>query len=215
MNNNRNLKAEQDSLDIVIDEIKKEFKTLGCKRKDLIIKLGNALEQTGWQEDSICEEIKNILVEEITNGDISRRDIERYSPDNWKKKTHPIKKENDKLSFEKNEIISPSRQIIIDTEGKSMSGLVPANNDEKKITETTDSKIIDRSLSDPQNLRFEIALCYLDLKEYMEREYAKHLGRENVWIHGTLNKLSGKIIAASPGRLPDIDRNNLSFQDVK
>jgi hypothetical protein len=88
------------------------------KRKDIIVKLGNAFEKFLPKPESICEEIKIVLHEEIAKHIISSRDIERYSPDKWKKKTKPQK--NDNLSFltkaeehEKEE----RKTIAIDTQG--------------------------------------------------------------------------------------------------
>ena len=88
------------------------------KRRDLIIKLGNEFEKLVPKRESICEEIKIVLREEIAEHIISSRDIERYSPEKWKKKTKLQK--NDKLSFltkteeqEKEE----HRTIAIDTQG--------------------------------------------------------------------------------------------------
>ena len=76
---------DNSDLDAVIEEIKKEFKMMLGKRKDLIIKLGEALERKGLLE-SICEEIKNELREEIAQGLVSNRIIELHCPDKWKKK---------------------------------------------------------------------------------------------------------------------------------
>jgi hypothetical protein len=88
------------------------------KRKDLIVKLGNEFEKFVVNAESICEEIKIALHEEIADHTISSRDIERYCHDNWKKKTKPQKKDN--LSFltkiegqEKEE----QKTIVIDTSG--------------------------------------------------------------------------------------------------
>jgi hypothetical protein len=105
-------------LGIIIKEVKQELKAMFLKRKDIIIKLGDAFEKFVPKPESICEEIKIVLHEEIAKHIISSRDIERYSPDKWKKKTKPQK--NDKLSFldkteeqEKEE----HRTIAIDTQG--------------------------------------------------------------------------------------------------
>jgi len=77
-------------LDAVITEIKEEFKNILIKREQLVLKLGKALENMGPQEkENICAEIKGTLREEIAQGLISRRDIERYCPDEWKQKTKP------------------------------------------------------------------------------------------------------------------------------
>ena len=105
-------------LGIIIKEVKQELKAMFVKRKDIIVKLGDAFEKFVPKPESICEEIKIVLHEEIAKHIISSRDIERYSPDKWKKKTKPQK--NDNLSFltkaeehEKEE----RRTIAIDAQG--------------------------------------------------------------------------------------------------
>jgi hypothetical protein len=102
----------------VIKEVKLKLKSIFMKRRDLIIKLGNEFEKLVPKPESICEEIKIVLREEIAEHIISSRDIERYSPEKWKKKTKPQK--NDNLSFltkteeqEKEEYMT----IAIDTQG--------------------------------------------------------------------------------------------------
>ena len=89
-------------IDEVIREVKKEFRTFLAKRRELIIRLGEAFEHTVSDNESICEEIKNVLREEITQKLISTRDIERYCPDKWKRKTRP-KKKIDKTSISEEE----------------------------------------------------------------------------------------------------------------
>lgn len=81
-------------LDAIIAEVKKEFKLFLTKRKELIVKLGTAYEKVVANSESICEEIKNVLGDEIAQKLISTRDIERYCPEKWKKKTKP---KNDKM----------------------------------------------------------------------------------------------------------------------
>jgi hypothetical protein len=105
-------------LDTVIIQVKEEIKSIFFKRKDLIRKLGEAFKHTVSAE-SICEEIKNASHEEIAQGLISIRDIERYCPIGWKKKTRPKKEENDSLSFSRQmqEVIP----LIIDTDGNSVT----------------------------------------------------------------------------------------------
>ena len=64
-------------------------------------------------------EIKSALREEIAQRLISRRDIERYCPDEWKQKTKPKKEQNDNRSFSQQEQqVTP---IIIDTNGNSVT----------------------------------------------------------------------------------------------
>jgi hypothetical protein len=84
-----------------------ELRRLFARRKDLILELGRAFEKVVADQGSICEEIKTTLREEIASRVISARDIERYCPDHWKRKTKPKgtndsekrEAENDKLSF--------------------------------------------------------------------------------------------------------------------
>jgi hypothetical protein len=88
-------------LDAIIAEVKEEFRNFLIKRRELVITLGSAFEKVvGGNSEGICEEIKNVLSEEITQKLVSRRDIERYCPDNWKQKTKP---KNDNLSFSSTE----------------------------------------------------------------------------------------------------------------
>jgi hypothetical protein len=112
-------------LDEVIRQVKDEFKSLFAKRRDLIIKLGEAFEHTVSDSESICEEIKIALGEEIAERLISTRDIERYCPDKWKKKTRPKKEQkNDKLSISSQEQ-ETKPQVIVGTHGNSMSESAP------------------------------------------------------------------------------------------
>jgi hypothetical protein len=101
-------------LDTTIPEIKQEFRNLVIKRRELIARLGSAFESVVSNPESVCEEIKNSLQEEIANRIISARDIERYCPDKWKKKTKP---KNDSLSFSKQVKENPQQQIAATQEG--------------------------------------------------------------------------------------------------
>lgn len=103
-------------LDIIIEKIKRELRNLLIKRKELITKLGNAFERVVADPESVCEEIKNCLREEIRDKIISARDIERYCPDKWKKKTKP---KNDNLSFSKQVEENPKQRIAPTQDGKS------------------------------------------------------------------------------------------------
>jgi hypothetical protein len=67
-----------------------------------IKKLGNALKKVVKREESICEEIKNALKEEIAEGVISTRTIELHCPPEWKHKTKPKQRENEKFRSLKN-----------------------------------------------------------------------------------------------------------------
>jgi hypothetical protein len=48
------------------------------KRKELVLKLGNAFEKVIANPESVCEEIKNALRDEIAEKAISSRNIEMY-----------------------------------------------------------------------------------------------------------------------------------------
>jgi hypothetical protein len=126
-------------LDNVIKEAKQELRVLFLKHKDIIIKLGDEFEKLVTNSESVCEEIKIALHEEITDHIISLRDIERYCPDKWKKKTKP--KKNDNLSFltkteeqEKEEHLT----IAIDTQGSSIDEPISIiSESQMHITENT------------------------------------------------------------------------------
>jgi hypothetical protein len=113
------------NLDKTIEEVKEEFKKLFIKRKELITRLGKAFESVVSNPEDVCEEIKNCLHEEIAQRIISARDIERYCPDKWKKKTKP---KNDKLSFSKSSEQKPQQQIAATQEGKSVIVNEPSRN---------------------------------------------------------------------------------------
>jgi hypothetical protein len=111
-----NRSQDSSELDITIREVKGEFKHFLIKRKELIIKLGTSYEKVVANPESICEEIKNVLRDEIAQKLISSRDIERYCPDKWKTKTKP---KNDKLSFCKQVEDKPQPPIALTHDGKS------------------------------------------------------------------------------------------------
>ena len=105
------------TIDSIIKEVKRDFQSILVKRKELVLKLGNAFEGAVSDPESICEEIKNTLKEEIADKLISARNIEIYCHDKWKRKTRP---KNEKTSFsciqEDKEKTSP-KTIAIDTQG--------------------------------------------------------------------------------------------------
>jgi hypothetical protein len=121
--------SNNSELDIVIKEVKQELKTMFLKRKDIIIKLGNEFEKVVANPESVCEEIKIALHEELANHIISSRDIERYCLDQWKKKTKPRKNVNlsflTKIEEQENE---ESGTIAIDTQGGCIDELKSNNN---------------------------------------------------------------------------------------
>jgi hypothetical protein len=99
-------------LDEMIQQVKQEFKSFLIKRKELVLKLGNAFEKVVANPESICEEIKNALRDEISGKLISSRNIETYCPAKWKRKTKP---KNEERSFSQDE--NHHKRIMIDTEG--------------------------------------------------------------------------------------------------
>ena len=98
-------------LDAVVEEAKRELRSLFVKSEDQIKKVGNALKKVVKKEESICEEIKIALKEEIVEGVISTRTIELHCPQEWKRKTKPKQRENEKISFSK-----PQQQQIAATQ---------------------------------------------------------------------------------------------------
>ncbi|MFY9871678.1 MAG: hypothetical protein WAK17_18345 [Candidatus Nitrosopolaris sp.] len=107
-------------LDHVIGQVKQELRSLFAKSDKQIKKLGNALKKVVKKEESICEEIKIALKEEIAEGVISTRTIELHSLHEWKRKTKPKQRENEKISFSKQVEKKPQQQIAATQEGKSV-----------------------------------------------------------------------------------------------
>jgi hypothetical protein len=130
-------------LDEVIRQVKEEFKSIFAKRRDLIIKLGEALERTVSNSESICEEIKNALREEIAQGLASTRIIELNCPDKWKRKTKPKKVEkNEKFSFSRQER-EAIPQLLVDTHGNTaVEPAYDSNNNNAVNTEGSANKEI-------------------------------------------------------------------------
>ena len=110
--NNNVISNDNSDLDAIIDEVKKEFKMMLGKRKELIITLGLAFEAKVSNSESVCEEIKNALHEEIAQKLISTRDIERYCLDKWKRKTKPKKEKIDKMSISGDERQDTSKLLV-------------------------------------------------------------------------------------------------------
>ncbi|MGC2570043.1 MAG: hypothetical protein WA364_00920 [Candidatus Nitrosopolaris sp.] len=113
--------------DRVIAQAKKELRSLFVKSEDQIKKVGNALKKVVKKEESICEEIKIALKEEIAEGVISTRTIELHCPPEWKRKTKPKQRENEKISFSKPQ---QQQQIAATQEGKSVIVNEPCNDTE-------------------------------------------------------------------------------------
>ena len=110
---------ENSELDSVIDEVRRELRTVLLKRQELIAKLGFAFEKVVANKESICEEIKNCLKEEIAQEIISPRTIEQSCRPEWKKKTRP-RQENEKISFSRGKpkvVEQEQRKILLDNHG--------------------------------------------------------------------------------------------------
>jgi len=119
VNGEHSLNDDNSSIDAVIAYVKEEFKNILAKRKDLIIKLGEAFERKVSDRESVCEEIKNALREEIAQGLVSTRIIELHCLDKWKRKTKPKKVEkNENFSFSRQEDAIP--QLLVDTHGNTV-----------------------------------------------------------------------------------------------
>jgi hypothetical protein len=113
------LNIEASELARTIDEVRSELKSMLMKKRKLIEKLGFAFEKVVANAESVCEEIKNCLKEEIEKGLISTRTIEQSYLSEWKKKTRP-KHENEKISFSQSKPDKEEqkqRKIILDNHG--------------------------------------------------------------------------------------------------
>ena len=128
------------NLDAVTQQVKQEFREWKLvKRRDLVTRLGNAFERVcPSNPETVCEEIKNALRDEIAERLISTRDIERYCPDKWKKRTSP---KSDKLSLSKQK----SQLIGVSIEGNQISQSEKPNFDSK--TAETEKQQDDQSPS--------------------------------------------------------------------
>jgi hypothetical protein len=113
VNNHSEIKDDNLDINTVIDDVRQEFKNILVKREELVKILGEAFEKIHQKED-VCAEIKKELREEIAQGLISRRDIERYCPDEWKQKTKPKKGENEKMSFSRPKREAPPQLLVCD-----------------------------------------------------------------------------------------------------
>jgi hypothetical protein len=113
------------SLDEIIQQVKQEFKSFLIKRRELVLKLGNAFEKVVANPESICEEIKNALQDEIAEKVISSRNIEMYCPSKWKRKTKP---KNEILSFS-NKQAKEKQPIAIDNNGNTVENSPPSANE--------------------------------------------------------------------------------------
>ena len=122
---------ETSTLDSIIEEVRNELSSMLIKRQKLIERLGYAFERVVANPESICEEIKTTLRDEIAEKAISSRDIERYCPDKWKKKTKPQK--NDNLSFSDILEHGSQKKVVIGNTGTSLEEPSPSGSDSASI----------------------------------------------------------------------------------
>jgi hypothetical protein len=143
-------------VDIVIEEVKRELRSLFVKTDEQIKRLGNALKKVVKREESICEEIKIALKEEIAEGVISTRTIELHCPTEWKHKTKPKQRENEKISFSKQLKEKPQLKIVATNQGKSVIYGEPAPCTETSRVDDAPFVTIQKS---QQNERIEPDCC--------------------------------------------------------
>jgi hypothetical protein len=194
--------SNDSNLDEIIQQVKQEFKRFLVKRRELILSLGNAFERVVADPESICEEIKNVLRDEISEKVISSRNIEMYCPSKWKRKTKP---KNESSSFSTN-AERENKLIAIDAQGNQIRSddVVDINNidyafassrdnnyeyhDQTK-SETTYKKAID----DNSNIQQEYHKLLLEnqkLKEELKRADDRFF--ENTQKDSKLNDLEAE-----------------------
>jgi hypothetical protein len=206
----------------VIGEVKEGFRIIGFKTRDLILKLGNELIKTLKPED-VCEKIKHILNEEIREGLILPRSIERYCLDNWKKKTKPkkpIEKDNLSLSEEKN-LMPP---MLVGTDGKTVqspdTGIEDNQVYSKMEPEIEEIDLEEIHASHIKNLdsdngkdnrkeqtEFEITVPFNVIRKLILVPLNKQIGTKNFLIHGTIDKKTSKVISAWAAGLLDTSKD--------
>jgi cobalamin biosynthesis Mg chelatase CobN len=206
-NNNDNSNHE---LEIVIRDIKLEFRKLISKRKQLIQKLGNAFEKVVSDRESICEEIKNTLKEEIAEGIISARLIESYCPTEWKRKTKPktekkAKPENEKTSFSHAQGQSPQHeeQILVTNQGSSTAYKEPSTNtqtttkrpDSSSHEHNEPSKNAQARDSEEDYSQFQFFIPYMDILIHINSLITQDR-QDAIRFKGVLNKRTGEVISA-------------------
>ncbi len=98
MSSSNNL-AKNPELDVLVKDIKFQIRKIFGGTKEQIERIGNFLKEKKLvKERDICIEIKSHLKEEIEEGLISERTIDRCCPEKWKRKTRP-KAEERQMSF--------------------------------------------------------------------------------------------------------------------
>ena len=215
------------TLDSIIEEVRTELRSMFMKRQKLVQRLGYAFERIVANPESICEEIKTSLRDEIAEKAISSRDIERYCPDKWKKKTKPQK--NDKLSFSDILEQGSQKKVVIDNTGISLEepstcGSDPAtigNNYDREETNSPQSQSVENIHHShghgqlPEDLvrnelqlhinndsyDIEFSLPFNDVQSYASSTFKKNGGVNNLWFNCAIDKKTGKVLSAGVGRL--------------
>ena len=218
-------------LDTLIEEVRRELRSMLIKRRKLIQKLGYAFEKVVANPESICEEIKTSLRDEIVDKTISSRDIERYCLDKWKKKTKPQK--NGKLSF--SDILEQENQkkVVIGAEGTSLqeptTGTHSAdigNEKNSSFPSNSEQEYNDNNLGQSSNsVQSEMAdnsLCEIEyslpskvIQSYASSAFKQNSGIDKLWFNCVIDRKTGKVLSAGVGRLNERTVNNVGAKAVR
>lgn len=216
MNNNNEITKldhkNRTEVDVVIEEVKRELRSVFVKTDEQIKRLGNALKKVVKREESICEEIKNALKEEIAEGVISTRTIELHCPIEWKHKTKPKQPENEKISFSKQLKENPQKQIVATNQGKSViyeepapctetSQVDDAHTPHKATTTNTLPSTKNTTNEASEILKLEYSLPYQYVQQYMAAKYKE--GKSKVWFSIEIDVKSKKVASARTGRISE------------
>lgn len=215
---------ETSVLDSIIKEVRSELRSMLMKRRKLIQRLGYAFERVVANPESICEEIKTSLRDEIVDKTISSRDIERYCLDKWKKKTKPQK--NDKLSFSDRLEQESQKKVVIGAMGTSLEepslGSDSANignNNEQEARSSFQSQSVEKYIhhghgqlpedlvqSELQDINsgsfdIEFSLPFNNVQSYASTTFKLNGGIDRLWFNCVIDKETGKVLNAGVGRL--------------
>ena len=199
-------------IDDIITDVKVQFKYLLFSREKLIKLLGYAYEKFLSRKEDVCEEIKNVLEEEIADHLISRRQIERYCPDEWKKKTKPKRRiGNDKMSFPvaaeaENKNIVKQKLYTSSSSYNKRQTIAPDN--EQCVSVGTDDDDLGTSSSDINHnldssnaqrskemvIQFSYVIPFKELLSQMQKIFKITRGKGDVWVYGMLDEASSKLV---------------------
>jgi hypothetical protein len=172
----------------VRQEVSKELSCMFTKKRDSIRKLGATLLKVVSDPGTICQEIKNQLREEIKQHLISKRDIERYCPREWKnrKKSDAGKvvkgKSDDKMSSEANIAQKRKKMVAVENFGRQLEDHSLPDTPNSDIHCPNCQELMDR------NRGLEEQIEYLEAreqareedKEFARESYANNVVAENV-----------------------------------